>query len=56
MMDSNTKTIPLNPEGVLELGICPCEACGMGWAVYSTKEVRSCSDKCGYYKRWRKTQ
>jgi len=35
MYSPNVKTVPLNPAGALELGICPCKSCNMGWANYS---------------------
>jgi len=54
-MSVNTITIPLNPEGALELGQCPCDACGMGSATWNTKgKAYDCRDKCDYYKRYQK--
>ena len=55
-MSVNIKTIPLNPEGALELGMNPCEVsetCNMALSVNSTTEnPKACSATCGYYDRW----
>jgi len=49
----NTITIPLNPEGALELGMCPCDACHIGWANYGEHGlIKSCHENCGFYKKW----
>jgi len=51
-MSQNTKTIPVNQEGALELGLCPCGSCGMGWGSWSVNETKTCMDNCSFYKRW----
>ena len=50
-MSINTKTIPLNPAGALELGMNPCDACDMGWYIHSTDSSSSCADTCIYWKK-----
>ena len=48
----NTKTIPLNLEGALELGMRPCDICDVGWASYTKEKTKSCRDNCNYLKRY----
>lgn len=52
-MSENVKTVPLNPEGALELGILPCKYCDAGWGVYSKAKVDKCAEHCEYLKRFR---
>ena len=48
-------TIPLNPEGALELGLHPCPYCNVGSATWNSKgKVYDCKDECEYYKRYHK--
>ena len=49
MYSPNIKTIPLNPVGALELDLCPCDYCNLGWGIWSTKEVTTCRDACPYW-------
>lgn len=52
-MSINTITIPLNQEGALELGKCPCGICDVGWSEYCQgKKSKHCMDTCEYYKKW----
>lgn len=53
-MSINTKVIPLNPRGALELGLCPCDVCNMGWGSWSKNETKSCQDDCIYWKEYSK--
>lgn len=53
----NVAQVPLNPEGALELGMIPCDACNAGWGTYSmrtdgTANSTSCRDTCEYWKRY----
>ena len=48
----NTKVIPVNREGCLELGMNPCDICTMGWGSWSTNESKTCHDACEYHKRY----
>ena len=41
--------IPLNPRGALEMGLCPCEECSVGWCSFTKDEVKSCRDECIYW-------
>ena len=51
----NTVTIPLNPEGALELNLNPCDYCQMGSAAWdSNGKVYDCRDDCEYHKRYQK--
>ena len=52
-MSINTKTIPLNQAGALELGMCPCDICEGGWANWTDgKEPEYCHQSCEYYKKY----
>jgi len=51
MESPNIAHVPLNPEGALELGLNPCDYCGMGWALVSNERQEHCSDTCDYFKR-----
>ncbi|MCW3134483.1 MAG: hypothetical protein N2V78_09175 [Methanophagales archaeon] len=52
MYSPNVKTIPLNPAGALELGMCPCSACDVGWGDWSTTKTETCHDTCPYWKEY----
>lgn len=55
MNSPNIAHVALNPQGAIEMGIRPCDACHSGWAVYdngTTGRVRSCEDTCPYWKLW----
>ena len=51
-MSRNTKVIPLNREGALELDFCPCDCCNVGWSSFSIEKTESCKDTCEYWKRY----
>ena len=51
-MNENTKVIPVNREGCLELGMSPCSICDVGWGHWSTNETKTCRDTCDYLKRY----
>lgn len=57
MESPNITHVPLNPEGALEMGLIPCDACGSGWGTYSVgtdgaSKSRTCRDECEYWKRF----
>jgi len=57
MESPNIAHVPLNPEGALEMGMSPCEACNAGWGNYSMgtdgqARSESCRDNCEYWKRY----
>lgn len=52
MESPNIKHIPINQQGAIELGFCPCDYCGLGWAHYSIKEHKSCHDTCPDFSKW----
>lgn len=52
MESPNVEHVPMNPEGALELGMRPCDACTMGWGIYSSSRTETCQDTCEYWKRY----
>ena len=53
MESQNIKHVPLNREGALELGMCPCDICDVSWAIYTeNKETKYCRNECDYFKRY----
>ena len=52
MNSPNIKHIPLNPVGAMEMGLCPCDACYIGWVSYSTAGINSCHKSCSYWERY----
>ena len=53
----NTYTRPLNREGALELGLCPCKICEVGWSTYGgdkdgNVDIKHCQDTCDCFKRY----